>query len=71
MEIYESGLKLYKKRKLRFFKGNLNVRKWRTNHGKLHQVIEIQENDAVNTEIGNKVLGIKWDEEGRCIDNGL
>ena len=35
VENYDEGLKLYKKTKLRFFEGNFNVRKWRTNHEEL------------------------------------
>ena len=60
---YEEGLELYKKVKLRFFGGNFNMRKWRTNDERLRQFINSQENETDNSEIGDKVIGIPWDEK--------
>ena len=41
----------------------MNLRKWRTNHSKLREEIEIREKETGNTAIGDKILGIKWDEK--------
>ena len=58
----KKGYNCTRRRSYDFFVGSFYVRKWRTNHEKLRQIIEIQEDDAVNTGLGGKVIGIKWDE---------
>ena len=60
---YEEALNLYEKSKSRFLEGKFNLRKWRTNHSKLREEIEIREKEIDNNVIGEKILGIKWDEK--------
>ena len=48
---------------MRFSDGHFNLRKWRTNHPELRREIEKQEGGTDGTEIGAKVLGIKWNED--------
>ena len=62
VQSYEEALKLYEKSKSRFLEGKFNLRKWRTNHSKLREVINTRENETENNVIGDKILGIKWDE---------
>ena len=61
---YEEGIEFYKKAKLRFLEGKFNLRKWRTNDERLRKFIEEEEvaSDDVMGCIGDKVLGVKWDE---------
>ena len=62
---FENAYELYKKLKLRFNDANFNLRKWRTNHPKLRNLIESFENEKT-TKIEReptKHLGILWDDE--------
>ena len=58
------GEELYKKAKLRFLEAKFNLRKWRTNNEELRKFIhekEIASGDVLG-KLGDKVLGIQWDE---------
>ena len=55
------GKVFYEKCKTRFAEGQFNLRKWRTSDSELREFINKREG-VVEGNMGEKVLGVTWDE---------